>query len=306
MFSSTSGPARASAPGRRSAAHDDARRAVRGGPPFRPPSQTSPESGRNIPLRILMVVDLPAPFSPRSACAAPVSTAKLASTSAFVAPKAFDRFFAFKARPLPGIALLHCCAFPGALHHDCRHNRSGVRMSTASRRLGARVWTLCDFGERNRAPRNSSARWLRRSASDSSRRLRLLQEPVLDVLQRRHMVGSHDRRRKVGVALFIGSHEPSMIIDGIRQAPGLRQAPAPEPDCPKQQRLDDPLRGHISRGVRVQIVELDIRPHVGSYVIGGGVLFQHIHLVPQLRDIRFGGLQGDVRRNELEQRARVR
>jgi hypothetical protein len=43
-------------------------------------------------------------LSPGSAWAAPVSTAKLASTSAFVAPKAFDELLAFKARPSPGIA----------------------------------------------------------------------------------------------------------------------------------------------------------------------------------------------------------
>ena len=45
----------------------------------RPPTEMVPSSGRCIPYRIFISVDLPAPFSPTSACTVPARTAKCTS-----------------------------------------------------------------------------------------------------------------------------------------------------------------------------------------------------------------------------------
>ena len=51
-----------------------------------PSRHSSPLSGRREPERILSSVDLPAPFSPTSACASPAATSKLTPPSARTAP----------------------------------------------------------------------------------------------------------------------------------------------------------------------------------------------------------------------------
>ena len=51
-----------------------------------PKSSISPESGRVIPLTILTSVDLPAPFSPISACADPAAMSNATPFRAMVAP----------------------------------------------------------------------------------------------------------------------------------------------------------------------------------------------------------------------------
>src|SRR5438093_11902395 len=51
-----------------------------------PPMRSSPRSGRRPPPRILRSVDLPAPFSPTTACDSPSPIAKLTSRNAATAP----------------------------------------------------------------------------------------------------------------------------------------------------------------------------------------------------------------------------
>src|SRR6476620_2798558 len=52
---------------------------------------TSPSSGWYTPVRTLMRVDLPAPFSPMSACTSPARAVKSTEDSAFTPGKVFDR-----------------------------------------------------------------------------------------------------------------------------------------------------------------------------------------------------------------------
>src|SRR5215212_1533739 len=56
----------------------------------RPSIRSVPESGRCTPPRIFTSVDLPAPFSPTSACASPPYRPIETSSSAWIAPNAFD------------------------------------------------------------------------------------------------------------------------------------------------------------------------------------------------------------------------
>src|SRR3989442_8135757 len=58
--------------------------------PWRPSTKTSPPSGCTTPVMILMSVDLPAPFSPRSAWISPAWSAKETSSSAWVDPNRFE------------------------------------------------------------------------------------------------------------------------------------------------------------------------------------------------------------------------
>ena len=53
---------------------------------FSPKTSIVPSSGRVTPLTIFTSVDLPAPFSPISACAAPSAISKVTPSSARVAP----------------------------------------------------------------------------------------------------------------------------------------------------------------------------------------------------------------------------
>ena len=55
-----------------------------------PSTAISPRSGRCTPPRMRTSVDLPAPFSPTSACTSPASTSKSTPSSARVAPKCLD------------------------------------------------------------------------------------------------------------------------------------------------------------------------------------------------------------------------
>src|SRR4051812_31632959 len=55
-----------------------------------PRTRSAPRSGRWTPPRIFTSVDLPAPFSPTSACASPPWRAIETSSSAWIAPKDFD------------------------------------------------------------------------------------------------------------------------------------------------------------------------------------------------------------------------
>src|SRR5688500_20236078 len=55
----------------------------------RPCQRIAPASGAINPARIFSSVDLPAPFSPTSACALPAATAKLTPRRAVMAPKDF-------------------------------------------------------------------------------------------------------------------------------------------------------------------------------------------------------------------------
>src|SRR5690348_6694695 len=54
-----------------------------------PSMSSAPESGRCTPARILTSVDLPAPFSPSSACTWPARSSTVPSTSAATAPNDF-------------------------------------------------------------------------------------------------------------------------------------------------------------------------------------------------------------------------
>src|ERR1700733_9059332 len=56
-----------------------------------PKTEIDPRSGATSPLRILTMVDLPAPFSPISARTSPASIAKETSSRAVVAPYRFER-----------------------------------------------------------------------------------------------------------------------------------------------------------------------------------------------------------------------
>src|SRR4051812_4462388 len=55
-----------------------------------PRTSTEPPSGARTPAKIFPSVDLPAPFSPTSACTDPDRTATVASVSALVPPKCFE------------------------------------------------------------------------------------------------------------------------------------------------------------------------------------------------------------------------
>src|SRR5215203_2056452 len=71
-------------PSRRASAGDDSRAAVS-------PMRTSPLSGCTAPARIFIRVDLPAPFSPTTACTVPASTARSTPTRAWIPPYALRR-----------------------------------------------------------------------------------------------------------------------------------------------------------------------------------------------------------------------
>ena len=76
-------------------------------------SRTSPLSARNTPDMTLTSVDLPAPFSPSSACTSPPRTSKLTSCSACTPANALDRPFAVSSRSRWLIWL--SCGIPGLL-----------------------------------------------------------------------------------------------------------------------------------------------------------------------------------------------
>src|SRR5580693_7704356 len=76
-------------------------------------SRTSPLSARSTPDMTLTSVDLPAPFSPSSACTSPPRTSKLTSCSACTPANALDRPSAVSSRSRWLIWL--SCGIPGLL-----------------------------------------------------------------------------------------------------------------------------------------------------------------------------------------------
>ena len=103
-----------------------------------PKRKISPASGRTKPLRILTSVDLPAPFSPSSACTSPGRTASDTSSRATVAPKCFLSPTTSNAdAPLPLSST--------AARQTCRRRPCGTRARGSRTESASQVGCLLTF-----------------------------------------------------------------------------------------------------------------------------------------------------------------
>ena len=116
------------------------RRPGRAGRPGWPSMSSSPASGWCTPARIFTSVDLPAPFSPTSACASPPYRSIVASTTARTAPNDFAACAREHGRPradgpgAPGGAGLAAVGGLGAAAAAAGCSRSGEPGAAAGRR----------------------------------------------------------------------------------------------------------------------------------------------------------------------------